>query len=141
MTILKALRLLAVIALCSIQLSLPLYAQGEPETGVRQTIASQIDAFLADDGERAFSFASPSIQSIFGSSERFMRMVRQGYQPVYRPQDYRFLDLERRGEDVVQRVLVKGPDGGLVTAVYTLVEIDGRWRISGCMLERPGEGV
>ena len=113
----------------------------DAESGIRDIIASQIEAFRADDSERAFSFASPKIQSRFGTPERFMSMVRRGYQPVYRPKEFRFLGAEERGRHYEQRVLFLGPDGSLVTGIYSLVKIDGSWRIDGCTLERSAEGV
>ncbi len=53
--------------------------------GIRDVITRQLDAFLADDAARAYSFAAPGIQRLFPGEERFMGMVRQGYPPVYRP--------------------------------------------------------
>jgi len=52
---------------------------------IRDIIQSQVEAFRRDDGDAAFGYASPSIRNMFGTSEIFMDMVRQGYQPVYRP--------------------------------------------------------
>ena len=46
---------------------------------IRDIIQSQVDAFRRDDGDAAFGYASPSIRGMFGSSEIFMDMVRQGY--------------------------------------------------------------
>ena len=60
---------------------------------IRETIQAQLDAFRRDDGETAFGFASPTIQSLFGTPELFMQMVRQGYRPVYRPQVFEFREL------------------------------------------------
>ena len=60
---------------------------------IRKVIEAQIGAFRADDGERAFGYASPNIRQIFRSAENFMAMVRNGYQPVYRPRSVRFGDL------------------------------------------------
>ena len=45
----------------------------------QEIISSQIEAFRADDGSRAYSFAAPSIRSKFQTSEIFMTMVRRGY--------------------------------------------------------------
>ena len=53
-------------------------------TAIRDIIQSQVDAFRRDDGDAAFGYASPSIRGMFGSSEIFMDMVRQGYQPAAR---------------------------------------------------------
>jgi hypothetical protein len=62
-------------------------------------------------------------------------MVRQGYQPVYRPQDVEFRDLKLEGNVIVQEVHLIGPDGRPVLARYTMErQPDGSWRISGCYL-------
>ncbi len=60
---------------------------------IRQIIGDQIAAFRRDDGPGAFAFASPTIQAMFGTPDIFMDMVRNGYQPVYRPQSVSFTDL------------------------------------------------
>ena len=54
-------------------------------TAIHDVIAAQIDAFRHDDAPAAFGFASPKIQSLFGTPERFIGMVAHAYQPVYRP--------------------------------------------------------
>ena len=110
---------------------------------IRSIIENQLDAFLADDGVRAFSFASPDIQSQFGSPDTFMSMVRTGYAPVYRPQAVEFLDLLAAPGGPVQQVHVVGPDGNAVIAHYLMEQQpDGSWRIAGCMLtQAPDLGV
>jgi len=55
------------------------------QSAIRDIIQSQVEAFRRDDGDAAFGYASPTMRGMFGSSEIFMDMVRQGYQPVYRP--------------------------------------------------------
>ncbi|MEX0809128.1 MAG: DUF4864 domain-containing protein [Dongiaceae bacterium] len=110
---------------------------------IRTVIESQFDAFLADDGARAFSFASPDLQTQFGSPDVFMSMVRTGYAPVYRPQDVEFLDLLEAPGGLVQQVHVIGADGTAVIAHYLMEQQpDGSWRIGGCMLtQAPDLGV
>ena len=44
---------------------------------IQSTIDRQLQAFLADDGATAYSFAAPNITAIFPSVESFMAMVRQ----------------------------------------------------------------
>jgi hypothetical protein len=107
----------------------------------QRIITGQIDAFRADDGARAYSYAAPSIRRLFSSPDIFMRMVRQGYQPVYRPQSFRFGEaaLDPLGRPA-QRVTVVGPDGKTYEALYSMErQPDGSWRIDGCtLLEFPG---
>ena len=70
--------------------SLPAWAESK---AIETTIRAQITAFQADDFERAFTYASPTIQQIFRAPDVFGRMVRQGYPMVYRPSEIAFLEL------------------------------------------------
>ncbi|HKU97707.1 MAG TPA: DUF4864 domain-containing protein [Vineibacter sp.] len=107
---------------------------------IRSVIDSQIAAFRRDDGEAAFAYAAPTIQRMFGTVDHFMAMVRGGYQPVYRPQTYRFGTLGVIDDVIVQKVHIVGPDGSAVTAFYTMEkQPDGTWRIAGCALGAPEE--
>ena len=117
------------------------WAQQPPLTAadqkaIRSTIQSQVEAFRRDDGERAFGYASPGIQGMFGSAEIFMEMVRQGYQPVYRPRSFEFAEIVTLNGQITQKVHVVGPDGRGVTAFYPMTRLpDGTWRIDGCYLQ------
>ena len=46
------------------------------DTEIRGVISEQFEAFKADDFAKAFTFASPALQSFFMSSENFGRMQR-----------------------------------------------------------------
>lgn len=102
---------------------------------IRQIIGDQIAAFRRDDGPGAFAYASPTIQGMFGTPDIFMDMVRNGYQPVYRPQSVNFADLVWLDGRLTQLVDIVGPDGVPVVAAYGLErQPDGSWRISGCQI-------
>jgi hypothetical protein len=102
---------------------------------IRAVIERQLQAFLRDDGTAAFSYATPSIQGIFQTPDNFMSMVKNGYQPVYRPQAVTFRDIIDLHGAPAQRVLVVGPDGVPVIAVYPMQRMpDGTWLINGCYL-------
>ena len=74
----------------------------------RQIISEQIAAFNADDGAKAWSYAAPSIQQIFPTSDIFMSMV-----------------------------TIMDANGKLWDALYTMQkQPDGTWKISGCILAR-----
>ena len=114
-------------------------ADALPDAAGRQAIQAvigrQIEAFRHDNAEGAFSYASPNIQQMFGSADNFMRMVRQGYQPVYRPGQVHFGVLDLEEGRLTQRVILQGPDGLPVTALYFMQQMpDGSWRIDGCIL-------
>eukprot|EP00657_Telonema_sp_P-1_P008808 TRINITY_DN30909_c0_g1_i1.p1 TRINITY_DN30909_c0_g1~~TRINITY_DN30909_c0_g1_i1.p1 ORF type:complete len:117 (-),score=21.17 TRINITY_DN30909_c0_g1_i1:103-453(-) len=88
------------------------------ENAIRSVINQQIDAFRADDGERAFSFAAPIIRSKFGNADNFMTMVRTGYPDVYRPKAVEFRELKRDGERLIQEVWFLGTGGGSTIGTY-----------------------
>ena len=117
---------------------------GQPAPAERQailsTIQSQLDAFQADDGARAFSFATPRLREMFGTPANFMAMVRGGYMSVYRPQSVEFLDTRVVSGRTGQAVRFVGPDGNAVIAIYTMeMQPDGSWRIAAVQLVPTGE--
>lgn len=125
--------------------ALPAAAQQETlsaadRTAIQHAIQGQVEAFRRDDEAAAFSFASPNIQGMFGTAELFMDMVRQGYQPVYRPQSFEFREIVTLNGQPWQKVDVVGPDGRPVTAFYPMTRLpDGSWRIDGCYLQAPDQ--
>ena len=114
-------------------------AQSEEIEG---TIRSQMDAFLQDDFDTAFSFASPSIKGIFGSPENFGRMVREGYPMVWRPDDVEFGSLREENGRLRQRVTVIDGAGRAHALDYDMIETPDGWQINGVELIRAqGIGV
>ncbi|WP_282605837.1 DUF4864 domain-containing protein [Pelagibius sp. Alg239-R121] len=102
------------------------------KAAIKSVIESQLAAFKADDGQTAFSFASPTIKQLFGTPERFMSMVRSGYPAVYRPRAVEFRKLHRDGTVLVQEIRFIGPDGKPVIALYSVVQAPGgQWLIDG----------
>jgi hypothetical protein len=137
-----AFRLLAFLGLL-LGLVVPAHAQevsSADRAAIRDIIQSQVEAFRRDDGDAAFGYASPSIRGMFGTSDIFMDMVRQGYRPVYRPKVFDFREIVTLHGQVTQKVHVVGPDGRPVTAFYPMTQLpDGSWRIDGCYLQAPEE--
>jgi Domain of unknown function (DUF4864) len=107
---------------------------------IRSVIQAQLDAFARDDAQRAFSYAAPGIRKMFGTPERFLAMVREGYPVVYRPASVGFLAPEANGATVIQAVEMADGEGTLWVAVYQLErQRGGAWRITGCEL-MPSDG-
>ncbi len=106
------------------------------QQAIRAVIEAQLAAFQADDAERAFSYAAPEIQARFETPEKFMAMVRAGYDPVYRPSAVEFKELRSSADELpVQHVLFIDRNGRPVHALYPMVrQPNGTWRIGGCML-------
>ena len=109
---------------------------------IRMVIEEQLGAFQRDDAQAAFARATPGIQAIFKSPERFMDMVRRGYQPVYRPRQVEFRDIIDIDGAPTQRVFIIGPDGAPVMALYPMErQADGTWKIDGCTLIPAADGL
>jgi hypothetical protein len=141
-------RALLVVLLVSLPSVVPAQAQSATPTpdsnkdtsAFTKVIESQIAAFSRDDGAAAFALASPDIRRRLVTAERFMAMVRSGFQPVYRPRSYSFGDPAMVEGIPVQPVQVIGPDGRGVVALYRMErQPDGSWRIAGVTLHPTGE--
>lgn len=105
------------------------------QLAIRTVVEQQLKALRADDGERAFSFATPQIQQQFDTAERFMHMVKIAYQPVYRPRSVMFEGLTWIQSLPAQQVMLMAETGELVRAYYLMErQSDQQWRIAGCYL-------
>lgn len=107
------------------------WAQG---TEIQDTISSQIEAFLSDDFEQAFDFASPSIQGIFGTHENFGRMVTQGFPMVWRPAETTYLELREINGALHQKVQITDAEGRVHLLDYRMLDTDTGWKINGVQL-------
>jgi Domain of unknown function (DUF4864) len=115
--------------------------QDTSSAAITDVIERQIAAFRVGDSDLAYSFASEGIHRMFPTPGIFMQMVEQGYEPVYRPRSYTFMDQQVTGDEAIQLLDVIGPDGSAWIAVYTLKhDPDGTWKITGCQL-KPGVGA
>lgn len=121
--------------------SAPLALAAEPVDTAQSIIQNQIEAFLNDDAETAYSFASPQIRQKFPDKSIFFEMVKRGYAPVYRPGNFAFGRSKIVGETVVQEVLISAPDGKDWTALYFLVrQPDGSYKINGVQMLQQAPG-
>lgn len=112
-------------------LVLPARAQEAP---IRETIRKQLDAFLADDFARAFTFASPNIKSLFGTPENFGAMVRNGYPMVYRPAEVEMGELREIAGNLWQRVRIVDQAGAAWLLDYMMIETPEGWQINAVQL-------
>ena len=119
---------LLILMLSLISFSGPIIAQ---EQSFQQVIRGQIEAFSSDDMEAAFEFASPSIKSIFKNYKRFGVMVRQGYPMVFRQKEFTFKEAQSDSSNASQEVLIEDLAGDLHLLRYTLILLDGEWKITG----------
>lgn len=105
-------------------------AAAEP-ADVQATIDRQLSAFLEDDFETAFTFASPALRRYFRTPENFRSMVTQGYPMVWRPGSVEYLDHRSEGGVVWQNVQITDQKGVTHLLEYRMIPMEGGWRISG----------
>jgi len=129
---------LAVTALCLAGLWFAAPARAEdPLDAAKSVIENQISAFLKEDVDTAYSFASPKIKNVFPDKNQFFDMVRKSYEPVYQPGNYAFgrSKILSDGAVVLQEVLISGREGKDWTAVYELGrQPDGSYKINGVQM-------
>ena len=76
---------------------------------------------------------------MFGDSDRFGQMVRDGYPMVWRPGSLRFSGLTEKNGRTVQSVLITDEAGALYVVDYEMVTIGGDWQINGVWVRKPGD--
>ncbi len=111
----------------------------QDERAARELVAAQLAAFAADDANKAFSFAAPSIQKVFKTPANFMAMVRAQYPVVYRPASVSYFKPEKNGDTVTMKVQMTDANGSPWLAIYTLQRLGLKdknkvWRITGCIV-------
>ena len=104
------------------------------QTPIEAVISQQIQAFRADDFDRAFTFASPSIQGLFGTSDNFRKMVTNGYPMVWRPAQVEFLALRVQKGRLAQRVRIVDEEGLVHVLDYFMIATEAGWKINGVEL-------
>ncbi|MBT8409442.1 MAG: DUF4864 domain-containing protein [Alphaproteobacteria bacterium] len=129
-------RALALALITSLGLTAAAAAQEARNAEIESVISGQIEAFVADDVATAFTFASPNIQGLFGSSDRFGVMVQQGYPMVWRPGDVSFLELKEVAPYQLQRVLIVDRAGVPHVLEYQMIPSENGWKINGVSLLR-----
>lgn len=112
----------------------PAFAQNGTESGVEAIITNQLEAFQKDDLETAFTFASPSIRTLFRTPENFGAMVRQGYPMVSRPRGVTYLEQRDVNGEIWQKVQIRDAMGKVHTLAYQMIMTDDGWRINGVQL-------
>lgn len=98
---------------------------------IRTVINQQLEAFLNDDFEKAFSFATTNIQRIFQSPEGFETMVRRGYPMIHRHKNVEFLELREAADHSYQMLLIEDQQQGKHVIIYLMKQTDQGWRVDG----------
>ena len=110
-----------------------------PKEDVQSTISSQLEAFLKDDFDTAFTFASPSIRSMFGTPQNFGQMVQRGYPMVWRPQKFNFLEHRKDPAGRAQDIQIIDQSGNVHYLRYFLIDTNKGWKISGVQFLKPSD--
>lgn len=121
----------------SVFLHAPVFAEPSSVSAAaaKAAVQGQLSAFAKDDAELAFSFAAPSIQTVFKTPQNFVDMVIRSYPVIYRPVKVSFMKPESAGPDLVLPVQMIDARGKAWIANYSLQQQpDGEWLISGCVL-------
>ena len=95
-------------------------------------IESQIQAFLDDNAELAYSYAAPLIKMKFNNPIEFMSMVKNYYEPVYNPKQFYFIDARYFEGAIYHQLQVISQQDESFLATYSLIQDEGNWKISGC---------
>ncbi|WP_338550826.1 DUF4864 domain-containing protein [Roseovarius phycicola] len=132
---------LSLVVAITLSLALAATKPAHADDAARQVISDQLTAFQQDDFATAFTFASPMIKGMFGTSERFGEMVRNGYPMVWRPSEVEFLDTRDVGGALVQDVLIRDADGVYYELEYEMIAGEDGWKINGVRVRRAGEGT
>ena len=95
-------------------------------------IESQIQAFLDENAELAYSYAAPLIKMKFNNPQEFMYMVKNYYEPVYNPKQFQFIDAKYFEGAIFHQLQVISQKNESFLATYSLIQDEGKWKISGC---------
>ena len=131
----------------TVMVALLLPAAGQDDAAPWQaTVTGQIEAFRAQDGAAALSFAAKGFRTQFeGQPEAFyLAIIATGYQPIVDSRSHTFGEFTKVSDDIVMQVVkLVGPDQGLYEALYQLGnEADEGWRVLGVALKKEaGVGI
>lgn len=110
---------------------------GADFTEIQRVIFRQIEALRSDDAAQAFALISPGAQKHFDNPADFLRTVKLTYEPIVLSVSLQFRDPWPVQGDVLQEVLLADGGGNVTTAYFVAQrQLDGSWRISGCVLAR-----
>lgn len=131
-------RLLLVVP-CLAFLSFTAAKAEDPVAEAQAVISGQIAALMHNDADKAYSYASPGIRSLYPDKDRFLDMVRRDYEAVYHAGNYAFgrSKLIGGGEMVLQEVMIGAREGKDWTAIYQMrLMDDGSYKIDGVRMMR-----
>lgn len=105
------------------------------ETAIQSAVQLQIEALANDDAERAFALTTENTRSRLGSSDNFLKMIKEQYDPVYRHRTALYASPQMVRGKVYQVVRLTDLESHVWVAVYLMhKDTEGAWKIDGCQL-------
>ena len=96
-----------------------------------KSIRAQLDAFRADNWDKAITYQSSSLKRGFPSTNAFRQMMESSYPQFADSKTVEFGTARAMGPLVEIRVVLTGKDGVLVGALYRMVKEGGIYRVEG----------
>ncbi|MEN3290937.1 MAG: hypothetical protein V7642_190 [Burkholderiales bacterium] len=107
----------------------------EDAVAIRAVVQSQIEALAADDATSAFELTTPTKRMQIGSADNFLRMIKEQYTPIYRPQLALFSRPQVIDGNAIQVVRLTDDDRHVWVAIFWMQQEEDRdWKIDGCQL-------
>lgn len=102
---------------------------------IQEVVRWQLEAFAADDAERAFGLATSAARNELGSADNFLQLIKDQYPPIYRNRLALFSKPEMIDGHMLVMVRLTDPDNSVWLAIYEVQrEADGKWKIDSCNL-------
>ncbi len=102
---------------------------------IHEVVQSQLEALSNDDAASAFELATPEKRMLIGSPDKFLRLIKEEYNPIYRYQRVIFSRPEVVDGDAIQIVRITDDHSKVWVAVFWMQQGENsEWRIDGCQL-------
>ena len=103
--------------------------------GATRSILAQLDAFRRDDYESAARYQSSALRRNFRSTAAFQAVIKKSYPQFARYKSVTFGTVTAQGKGKAAQINVPlnlvGQDGVKVQAIYTMIQENGIYRVSG----------
>jgi hypothetical protein len=102
---------------------------------IRAVVQSQLEALAEDDATSAFELTTPTKRMQIGSADNFLRMIKEQYTPIYRPQLALFSKPQVIDGNAIQIVRLTDDNRHVWVAIFWMQQgEDSNWKIDGCQL-------
>jgi hypothetical protein len=102
---------------------------------IHAVVQSQLEALAQDDATSAFELTTPTKRMQIGTADNFLRMIKEQYTPIYRPQLALFSKPQLIDGNAIQVVRLTGDDRHVWVAIFWMQQgEDSNWKIDGCQL-------